>query len=1389
MTGSRMRSIGRLLICAMSRNATEPKVGHPRLRAPRSLLRLGPSLAVAVLVLALFPASALAAPEYFSITGPSPVTTGVARIYTINAMNGSVLDTGYGGTATLSSTDSSATIPASVGLSSGTATFSAPGSYTISGDDGAGVSGTSGSVTVQATGVATHFVVVAPALAEVGSREGITATAEDDNGTTDSTYNGSAALTSNPGGAVFDPVSPLVFGSGVGDFDAIFSAIGSYTITATDGSLTGTSGALVIDPATPLITWANPADITYGTALGSTQLNATATVGGTTVPGSMAYTPISGTVLGAGTNQLLSVLFTPTDGTDYTTASATVHINVLQATPVITWSNPADITYGTALSGTQLNASVNVGGSKVYTPASGTTLGAGTGQALHVDFTPTDGTDYTTASATVHINVLQATPVITWSNPADITYGTALSGTQLNASVNVGGSKVYTPASGTTLGVGTFQALLVDFTPTDGTDYTTQTKTVHINVLQAGSTTVNVTSGTPSSYGVSVTFTATVTGAGVTPTGTVTFHEGGTNFCVGVALSVGGVATCATSTLGVGSHTMTATYSGDANYIGSSGDVTQVVNHTAPIITWANPSDITYGTALSGTQLNATSGGVAGSCAYSPVSGTVLSAGANQTLTCVFTPADLGSYSVVTKTVHINVLPRPITVTANSGQSKVYGTGDPGYGYSITSGSLVFGDTFGGGLTRAAGENVGGYTINQGSLSLSANYSLSYVWATFSITARPITVTANSGQSKVYGSGDPAYGFSITSGSLVGGDGFGGGLSRAAGENVGGYTINQGSLSLSGNYSLSFVFATFFITPATPTLAFTSAAPGAALVGGAVYIVSASSTSPEGIAFWIDDTAASVCSISGSTVSFIGVGTCTVDAYQWSDLNWNAALAQQSFGVALGMAVPGKPTGVTGVGFDSAAVVSWSAPADDGNSAITGYHVSNTSGGPGCDTSGLSCTVTGLTNHTSYQFTVTAINGVGWGEPSNVSAGVLPRIGASFVPLTPNRVLDTSAHVGLASPLTHHHAVTFGVTNQVPGDSSKNVPSTATAVTGVLTVWGSTALGYLALTPTPTDFPITSTLNFPSGDARSTGVTVPLSSSGTLSLTYVGTAGRTAEASLDITGFFLEGSSGATYFALTPNRILDSRTATGNMSGGLTAGAHRTFQVTGRSPSDSSLNVPSSAVAVTGVLTVTNQNKAGFLALGPDPLDAPITTSLFFPVGDNRATGLTVKLGAGGTLSVVYVAAAGAKTNVIFDVTGFFIPGSAGAMYVPVAPNRILDTRSKLGLPGSLRARVGVAFTVTGRVPGDSTKNIPGSAVAVTGILTVTNQTALGYLALTKTASNTPSTSTLNFPKGDNRATGVTVPLGPGGIQGIIYWATPNMVSGAIFDVSGYFVN
>ena len=99
---------------------------------------------------------------------------------------------------------------------------------------------------------------------------------------------------------------------------------------------------LNVPKATPTITWANPADITFGTVLGPIQLDASASV-----PGTFVYTPAAKTTLNSGPGQALSVTFTPTDAADYNPVTTTTTINVLpapqKASPIIAWPDPARI--------------------------------------------------------------------------------------------------------------------------------------------------------------------------------------------------------------------------------------------------------------------------------------------------------------------------------------------------------------------------------------------------------------------------------------------------------------------------------------------------------------------------------------------------------------------------------------------------------------------------------------------------------------------------------------------------------------------------------------------------------------------------------------------------------------------------------------------------------------------------------------------------------------------------------------------------------------------------------------------------------------------------------------------------------------------------------------
>ncbi len=268
-----------------------------------------------------------------------------------------------------------------------------------------------------------------------------------------------------------------MLGGGTQTLSVLFTPNNSANFSAVTAAAT-----LQVNQATPKVTWNKPAAIVYGTALSDSQLDATASVAGT-----FAYSPVAGTVLTGGT-QTLSVTFTPTDTADYTQQTATVNINVTNATPGLSWMAPASIAYGTPLAATQLDATATIPGTFTYSLAAGTVLAGGT-RTLSVTFAPTDTTDYTTAKASVSILVTASTPSIDWATPAAITYGTALTGAQLNAQAtlngsNVGGTYTYTPAKGMVLGAGA-QTLNVVFTPSNTSNYNSTSGSVTLQVNPA----------------------------------------------------------------------------------------------------------------------------------------------------------------------------------------------------------------------------------------------------------------------------------------------------------------------------------------------------------------------------------------------------------------------------------------------------------------------------------------------------------------------------------------------------------------------------------------------------------------------------------------------------------------------------------------------------------------------------------------------------------------------------------------------------------------------------------------------------------------------------------------------------------------------------------------
>jgi len=379
--------------------------------------------------------------------------------------------------------------------------------------------------------------------------------------------------------------------------------------------------------------------------------------------------------------------------------------------------------------------------------------------------------------------------------------------------------------------------------------------------------------------------------------------------------------------------------------------------------------------------------------------------------------------------------------------------------------------------------------------------------------------------------------------------------------------------------------------------------------------------------------------------------------------------------------------------------------------------------------------------------------------------------GLAYVPIAPSRVLDSRTAVGVTGAFASSTPRSF----LVAGVGA--IPDDAIAVTGNLTVTGQTSAGYVAVGPTMTSQPTSSTLNIPLGDTRANNLTLPLSASGRLAGVFKGSAGSRAHLVLDITGYFVDADA-ATYTTMPPARVLDTRPGGTGLSGTFRSGTPRTLKVTGTH------GIPSGAVAITANLTVVGQTSGGYLSVTPSPQANPATSTLNAPRGDVRANGLTARLSGSGTLSIVWKGAGGSTAHVLLDVTGYYLDGPAGLSFHPVSPGRVLDTRQPAWatmLTGRFTSGTPRALQVGGHAM------LPAAVDAVTGNLTVVGQTAGGYVSLTPTPTASPSTSTINVPTGDTRANGVTAPVSGGDDVSLVYKSSSGARTHLILDLTGYF--
>jgi spore germination protein YaaH len=255
---------------------------------------------------------------------------------------------------------------------------------------------------------------------------------------------------------------------------------------------------------------------------------------------------------------------------------------------------------------------------------------------------------------------------------------------------------------------------------------------------------------------------------------------------------------------------------------------------------------------------------------------------------------------------------------------------------------------------------------------------------------------------------------------------------------------------------------------------------------------------------------------------------------------------------------------------------------------------------------------------------------------------------------------------------------------------------------------------------------------------------------------------------------FLSIAQPTTFDAIEPVRLLDTRYGNG-LSGKFTANVPRTVQIAGRG------GIPENASAITGNLTVVNPTFGWAVYVGPDPIASPRSSTVNFSKGQTVANGLTVALSPAGTLSATFMSIGGQTTDLVLDVTGYYTSDTSGATYHTVAPQRILDTRSSLGLSGKFGAGVPRAFKVAGA------GGVPADAVAVTGNLTAVGSTSAWAVYLGSARADKPTTSTLNFLKGQSVSNNVTVALDPDGQLWATYLSSPGNTTDLVFDVTGYY--
>lgn len=255
------------------------------------------------------------------------------------------------------------------------------------------------------------------------------------------------------------------------------------------------------------------------------------------------------------------------------------------------------------------------------------------------------------------------------------------------------------------------------------------------------------------------------------------------------------------------------------------------------------------------------------------------------------------------------------------------------------------------------------------------------------------------------------------------------------------------------------------------------------------------------------------------------------------------------------------------------------------------------------------------------------------------------------------------------------------------------------------------------------------------------------------------------------------GAAGGVLTAITPQRVLDTRTTLGGHHGVLGAYQTMTVNVVGIG------GVPPAGVAAVLVnVTVVNDAAGGYLALYQSGTTWPGTSTLNFYAGQVTANETLVPVGADGRIAIYDGSAGG--TDVVVDAEGWVRDDAGGAAAAAVGigqPTRVLDTRTTVGghhAPLTAGQSISVPVQAVGSVPAT------GVAAVLADIVAVPVGASGGYLtAYPSGSASVPLASNVNFSPGQVVATTSLVPLGPDGALRL-YNSSPQ--ANVVIDVVGW---